>query len=357
MREDIMPKETMTSLERWRAVLAREKPDRIPMDYWGTQETTRLLLKHLGCANKRQMFKKLHIDYLYQVEPEYIGPKIPRNYDVFGCRYRHILYKNGTYRENISFPLSEYCSVKEIKKSYKWPNPDWWDYSVLRKKLRGKEQYPITGGAYEPFLIYKKLRGEEQAFVDLIKNPDIVHYCMNQLFHLGREEFLRVYEQIHGHVLLSYVAEDMGAQNDLMISVPHIRKYLLENMKKLINLAHQAGVYVFHHNDGSIRRILPDMIALGIDVLNPIQWRCDKMDRSKLKQDFGQKVILHGGMDNQVTLPFGTPDEVRNEVSENLRILGQGGGYILAPCHNIQPITPMENILAMYNTGYEQGWT
>ena len=93
-----MPKETMTPLERWRAVLAREKPDRIPMDYWGTQETTRLLMKHLKCANKRQMFKKLHIDYLYKVEPEYIGPKIPRNYDVFGCRYRHILYKNGTYR-------------------------------------------------------------------------------------------------------------------------------------------------------------------------------------------------------------------------------------------------------------------
>ena len=223
--------------------------------------------------------------------------------------------------------------------------------------MRGKELYPITGGAYEPFLIYKKLRGEEQAFVDLIQNPDIVHYCLKQLFHLGHEEFVRVYEQIHGHVLLSRVSEDMGAQTDLMISVPHIQEFLLENMKKLINLAHQAGVYVFHHNDGSIKRILPDMIALGIDVLNPIQWRCDHMDRSELKQDFGHKVILHGGVDNQITLPFGTPDEVRNEVSENLRILGQGGGYILAPCHNIQPITPMENIITMYDTGYKQGWT
>ncbi len=357
MRKVTMPKETMTSLERWRAVLAREKPDRIPMDYWGTDETTRGLLKHLRCLNRRQMFKKLHIDYLYRVEPDYIGPKIPRNFDVFGCRYRHIHYNNGTYKENISNPLSEFHSIKEIKQNYHWPNPDWWDYSVLPKKLKGKEDLPITGGSYEPFLIYKKLRGEENAFVDLIQNPDIVHYCMEQLFHLGREEFIRVYDQIHGHVLLSYVAEDMGAQNDLMISVPHIHEYLLENMKKLINLAHQAGVYVFHHNDGSIRRILPDMIALGIDVLNPIQWRCDNMDRSELKRDFGQKVILHGGVDNQITLPFGTPDEVRNEVLDNLRILGLGGGYILAPCHNIQPNTPVENILAMYETGYEHGWT
>ncbi len=352
-----MPKETMTSLERWKAVLVREKPDRIPMDYWGTEETTRLLMKHTGCANRRQLFKKLHIDYLYQVEPDYIGPKIPRNYDVFGCRYRTMRYKNGTYKENTSHPLSGFRSIKEIRKNYQWPNPDWWDYSVLRKKLKGKEDFPIKGGSYEPFLIYKKLRGEEQAFVDLIQNPDIVHYCMEQLFHLGHKEFVRIYEQVHSFVLVSFVSEDMGTQNDLMISVPHIREYLLGNMKKLINLAHQAGVYVFHHNDGSIRRILPDMIALGIDVLNPIQWRCNNMDRSGLKQDFGQKVILHGGVDNQITLPFGTRDEVRNEVSDNLRILGLGGGYILAPCHNIQPITPVENILAMFETGYEQGWT
>ena len=357
MRYSAMPKEKLTPLERWTAVLNGEKPDRFPMDYWGTDETTRLLKKHLGCANRWQVYKKLHIDYLYRVKPDYIGPRIPRNYDVFGCRYRIIRYKNGKYREIVSSPLSEFHTVKDIKMNYRWPNPDWWDYSVLRKKLRGKEAYPITGGAFEPFLIYKKLRGEEQAFVDLIQNPDIVHYCLKQLFQLGYEEFVRIYEQIHGSVLLSFVSEDMGAQKGLMFSVDHIRKFLIPNMKKLIDLAHQAGVFVFHHNDGSIREILPDMIALGIDVLNPIQWRCDNMDRLKLKQDFGQKVILHGGVDNQETLPFGTPEEVWNEVSDNLRILGQGGGYILAPCHNIQPITPMENILALYKAGYELGWT
>lgn len=299
----------------------------------------------------------MHIDYLYRIEPDYIGPKIPRNYDVFGCRYRHVHYTKGTYKEIISHPLSEYRTVKEIRQAYTWPNPDWWDYSVLGKKLRGKEEFPITAGAYEPLLIYKKLRGEEQAFVDLIQNPEIVHYCMEQLYHLGYQEFVRVYEQARGHILLSFVSEDMGAQNELLVSIAHIHEYLLENMKKLIDLAHQNGVYVFHHNDGSIRRILPDLIALGIDVLNPIQWRCVNMDRSELKQEFGHKVIMHGGVDNQITLPFGTPEDVRNEILDNLRILGEGGGYILAPCHNIQPITPVENILAMYETGYELGWT
>jgi uroporphyrinogen decarboxylase len=97
------------------------------------------------------------------------------------------------------------------------------------------------------------------------------------------------------------------------------------------------------------------MIAAGIDLLNPIQWRCKGMEREALKQDFGHQIIFHGGMDNQYTLAFGGVEEVRKEVEENLRILGQGGGYILAPCHNIQAVSPPENIVAMYETGYALG--
>jgi uroporphyrinogen decarboxylase len=80
------------------------------------------------------------------------------------------------------------------------------------------------------------------------------------------------------------------------------------------------------------------------------------MERETLKAQYGDRLIFHGGMDNQYTLPFGTVDEVRQEVRDNLRILGEGGGYILAPCHNIQPITPVENILALYEEGYVSGW-
>jgi uroporphyrinogen decarboxylase len=98
------------------------------------------------------------------------------------------------------------------------------------------------------------------------------------------------------------------------------------------------------------------MIELGIDILNPIQWRCKGMEREGLKADFGDKIIFHGAVDNQYTLPFGTVEEVRQEVLDNLRILGAGGGYIIAPCHNIQAVSPVENILAMYETGYEHGW-
>lgn len=119
----------------------------------------------------------------------------------------------------------------------------------------------------------------------------------------------------------------------------------------MMRLAHENGVYVFFHSDGAIRDIIPDMIEIGIDILNPIQWRSKGMEREKLKQEFGERVVFHGGVDNQQTLPFGSVEDVNKEVDDNFSMLGSEGGYILAPCHNIQPITPVTNIIAMYERG------
>jgi uroporphyrinogen decarboxylase len=251
--------------------------------------------------------------------------------------------------------LADYGSVEEIERNYVWPTADWWDFSGIAAQARRAAGHPVRGGGSEPFLIYKELRGMEQAFVDLVENPDIVHYCLDKLFGLAYDCAVRIYEAVPGRVDISYIAEDMGGQTDLMISVRHIREFLLPGMKRMIDLAHQAGAHAFHHNDGSCWRIIPDMIGLGIDLLNPLQWRCPGMERERLKGEFGPHVVLHGGMDNQYTLPFGTVDEVRREVEDNLRILGEGGGYILAPCHNIQAITPVENVLAMYDAARELG--
>jgi uroporphyrinogen decarboxylase len=345
----------MTSRERWLAVFSRQKPDRVPTDYWGTDEATKKIMRHLGCRTRRQMLDKLHVDYEVRVQPSYAGPKLARMSDEFGRRFRSIDYGTGAYRECVHFPLAGFGSVAEIEKNYVWPTADWWDSSGIPAQIRKNETHPIRGGGSEPFLIYKELRGQEQAFVDLVENPEIAHYCLGKLFDLAYETTVKIYEAIPGQVMISYVAEDMGGQTDLMLSVRHIREFLLPGMKRMIDLAHQAGVYVFHHNDGSCWRIIPELIDLGIDLLNPLQWRCPGMERERLKRDFGGKVVLHGGMDNQYTLPFGTVDEVRREVEDNLRVLGAGGGFILAPCHNVQAITPPENVVAMYEAAYELG--
>ncbi|HPO83032.1 MAG TPA: uroporphyrinogen decarboxylase family protein [bacterium] len=351
-----MPEGSMTSRERWEAVLRGQKPDRLPMDYWATTEATERLMRYLNCSNPRELYKKLHIDRPVDVGPVYTGPKLEPQTDMYGCIYRDVDYGTGVYSECIYHPLAKYDTVEEIEKNYVWPTVDWFDYSVIPEQIKGMEEYPIRGGGSEPFLTYKNLRGQEQAFIDLVLNPEIVDYCLDKLFGFCYENTLRIYEQIPGKITFSYVAEDMGGETDLMFSPEHIRRFLLPRMKRMVELAHQSGVYAFHHNDGAIRRIIPDLIGIGIDILNPIQWRCKGMDREGLKRDFGDKLVFHGGVDNQYTLAFGSVDEVKKEVIENIKILGYDGKYIIAPCHNIQSISPPENIVTMYETGYEYGW-
>ncbi|MGC9521092.1 MAG: uroporphyrinogen decarboxylase family protein [Anaerolineae bacterium] len=351
-----MPTETMTSKERWLAVLQHQIPDRLPMDYWATPEATQAVMAYLGCDSPSEMYDLLHIDRLITVAPAYVGPPIEPDMDMYGCRYADVDYGTGIYRECIGHPLAQYTTVEEIDENYTWPTADWFDYTTIPDQVTGHDDLPVRGGGSEPFLIYCQLRGLEQGFVDLALNPEMVHYCLDRLFDFCYENTLRIYEAIPGRVNVSYVAEDMGSQKSLLFSPQQIREFLIPRMKRMIDLAHSAGAYVFFHSDGAVRRILPDMIAAGIDVLNPIQWRCTGMEREGLKRDFGDALVFHGAVDNQQTLPFGSPEDVRSEVLTNIEILGDDGGYIIAPCHNIQANTPPENVVTMYRTGYEAGW-
>ena len=349
-------KETMTPKERWLAVLRREKPDRIPMDYWGTPEATEKIMQHLGCDTVDEMFARLHIDRPLDVGPCYAGPPLEPGIDIYGCRREGVDYGSGIYSEVVYHPLVQYASVDEIEDKYTWPTPDWFDYSIIPEQLEGNEHRPVRGGGSEPFLEYTYLRGLEQAYMDLALNPEMVHYCLDRLFDFAYENTRRIYEQIPGQVTFSYVAEDLGSQEQLLFSMRHIREFLLPRMKRMMDLVHEGGGVVFTHSDGAIRPVIPDLIDIGMDVLNPIQWRCKGMEREGLKRDFGDQIIFHGGMDNQQTLAFGSVDDVVEEVKTNIAILGAGGGYVIAPCHNIQAISPPENIVAMYETGYREGW-
>jgi len=325
------------------------------MDYWGTPEITARLVTYFGCNHPYEMLEKLNVDFVIPVSPRYIGPDLPSGIDVFWRKGRQVDYGTGSYWEITEFPLAGFTSIKEIEENYSWPNPDWWDYQNIPQQVQSWINYPVRGGGSEPFLIYKDLRGQQQAMVDLVENPELVEYCLGKLFELAYQDTLRILEAIPDRVDYSYVAEDLGGQTNLLFSPQLIRQFLFPGMKRMIELIHSAGAKVFHHDDGNISRILPDLIELGIDILNPIQWRANGMDRINLKSMYGDRLIFHGGMDNQYTLPFGNREQVRQEVLDNIEILGKNGGYILAPCHNIQAVTPLENILTMYETGYEVG--
>ncbi len=351
-----MPPNTMTPLERWLALFQHRRPDRVPLDYWATPEVDRMLMAHLGCATRVELLQKLHVDFIVDLVPRYVGPAIPPGYDVWGIGYRDMPYAGGVYAEAIERPLAQYQTLEELQRHHRWPQPDWWDYSEAAQQVRGFEDHPIGGGGSQPLMIYKDMRGHEQAYVDLRDNPEIAHYCLDQISEVFYQGTVRAFEALPGRITLTYVDEDLGGQKNLMYSPAQIREYLFPGMQRMIALGHQAGAYIRHHDDGAIRQILPELIALGIDLLNPLQWRAEGMDRAYLKREVGPHVVLHGGMDNQYTLPFGSVAEVRQEVRDNLRLLGAGGGYILAPCHNLQFITPIENILALYETAYAEGW-
>ncbi|MEZ4664764.1 MAG: uroporphyrinogen decarboxylase family protein [Caldilineaceae bacterium] len=249
--------ETMTPKERWLAVLNRTQPDRLPMDYWGTVEMTRKLRKHLGCATMWQMFERLHIDRVFTVRPAYVGPRLKRNHDMYGMRYRWISYGEGAYRECVSHPLAGLDTIAEIEANYTWPTADWFDYAGIPAQVKAKQKYPIQGGGSEPFLIYKNLRGMEQAYMDLAVNPELVHHCLDKLFDFCYENTRRIYKQIPGQVTLSYIAEDFGGQQSLLFSPAMIRAFFIPALKRMIDLAHQAGAFAFFTATAPSKRSSP----------------------------------------------------------------------------------------------------
>ena len=119
-----MHKETMTSKERWLAVLQHKKPDRVPMEYWGTPEASEKLVRHLGVPDLGEAMQKLHVDMPLSVAPQYIGPAIDKDMDMYGCRFKETRYDGGMYRECITHPLADYETPEEIESNYVWPSAD-----------------------------------------------------------------------------------------------------------------------------------------------------------------------------------------------------------------------------------------
>ena len=344
----------MTPRQRWRALFTGERPDRLPCDYWGTAEVTARLLKDLGCASERELYDRLGVDKCVQLTPRHPtvaadGWHMPSHFQIWHIGTEMISYGDGLgmYEEAVSHPLAGAQSVAEVE-AFDWPTADVWDYSALRDECAAWPDNPILCGSSEPFYLYCRLRGMEQSLTDLIENPDIAECILEHIFAVDYSVFSRILQEVGDRIDVMYVAEDLGTQQSLLMSPRLFRRFLKPRMAKLIALAHSRGVFVMHHDDGAMRPMLPDLIEAGIDILNPIQWRCAGMDREALARDFGDKLMFHGGMDNQQTLPFGTAAEVREQVEENIRYFGATKGYIVAPCHHLQANTPTENIVAMY---------
>jgi uroporphyrinogen decarboxylase len=342
----------MNPRERWRAVLDGRAPDKPPCDYWGTAEVTARLKRDLNCEDDRALWRCLGIDKCIHLAPRH--PRAAESdwhlqslFSIWGIETRDVDYGSGVYREVVRGPLESVETVEDVER-FAWPDPEEWDLASLRQQALEWKDYPILCGSHEPFYLYSRMRGMERALADLIEAPEIAEAALERIHFIHERLFECIFTEVGDLIDLIYVAEDLGTQESLLMSPAMFRRFLRPTLRKIIDMAHSRGIRVFHHDDGAIRPMIPELLDIGIDVLNPIQWRCRGMDRAALARDFGGRLVFHGGIDNQHTLPFGTPGDVRREVEENLALFSECKGYIVAPCHNIQANTPTENIVAMY---------
>jgi uroporphyrinogen decarboxylase len=271
-------------------------------------------------------------------------------YDLWGHHIHIVEHHKGAYEEFASWPLSTAETVEELKQ-HPWPEPDWWDFSPLPEvieQLNRSKKHHIRFRIGSVFEIAWQLRGMEEFLIDFATNIDIPVYIMERLTEIYVENTRRVLDLAGDQLDMVYFYDDVATQNSLMISPKAWREHVRPLHARLIEVARDYNKPVMYHCDGAIYPLIPELIELGIDLLNPVQADAKDMDPARLKEEFGDRLSFHGGIDIIKTLPRGTEEEVRTEVKERIEVLGANGGYILASSHHIQPDTPLKNVVAMY---------
>jgi len=349
----------MNSRERILSAINRKPVDRIPTDIWATNEVWVKLRNHFG--ESADIRRELHIDGFAGVGPEYIGPDLPQvsgeeSVNFWGIRTKRVPHQGGAYDEQSFYPLASAQTIDDLMK-YPWPQADWFDYSGMKVKAQeGCKTKAMQCGYMAPFYFHNLLRGLEQSLVDPLIDPEFTHYLVGRVSEFFFDHHRRMFEACDGLIDVAQVTDDLGSQTGPLISLELYKEFYAPHHKRFIELCHGFGIKVFHHDDGSCRPFLPLLTQMGIDILNPVQWICPGMDMVELKKEFGDRICFHGAVENQQILPFGTPDDVRAEVRHCIDSLASDGtGYILAPCHNLQVNTPVENIVAMYDEAWKYG--
>ena len=330
--------------------------DRPPARYYGITEITNMLLERYGLKTELSLREKLGCDFRL-VDPPYIGP--PRGFfpsggmkdGLWGEKYDLISFGNGVYRESVYQPCLNMVSVDEMK-GYPDPKPTagWYDYSTIEEQCKHFKDFVVwTGGTSVPDFIngISRVRGIEQTLID-IATEDPVFIRLLDLF----EEFYynksrRTLEAGRGKIDVLCMGDDLGAQNDLLVSTTTFDKLFAPRLKRFIDLAHEFGALAMMHSCGSVYKLIPRLIELGLDILEVVQVDAANMNLDKLHAEFYGKICFCGSMSVQTTLPFGSVEDIINEVEKRKKLF-KNGGMVIAPTHQIQVGTPPENIEAMY---------
>ncbi len=384
---------SIASRDRVLTALAHQQPDRCPVDFLATNEIWDKLLAHfqpdaasVGSSDyfdprREAILRQLEIDCRVVSYDMFCDPpgaalapgatiewwdvlsrstpcrmwrqRLPdgKMAEIFGRQMRIARNPTGAYEENCWYPLAD-CTTVEQLKAYRFPDPDWWDYRPLPAvidHMNREQPYHIRFRIGSVFEVAWQLRGMSSFLTDMAMEPSIPRYIMERLTDIYVENTRRVLEIAGDKLDAVYFYDDVASQKSLLISRSMWAEFIRPCHERIIAVARQYHKTVMYHSDGALRPLLPDLIDMGVDVLNPVQADAKGMEPEGLKADFGDKLVFHGGIDIIKTLPQGTVEDVRREVSERIRVLGRNGGYVLCSSHHIQSDTPLENVLAMYD--------
>ena len=342
----------MTPRERVLQAIAHRPTDRAPANYGAHQGVTNRLVDRLGVADTEELLVSLGVDMRrirFAHNQPATGPDAEgytRN--MWGGRRRETDPGDGL--PNYVSPFTEASTVDDVH-AHVWPYATALDYSQVREQCRKHYgEYATYGAPWSPFFHEVGwLIGQEEFMVWMHTKPAVVHAIIEHMVDYETAVTRLFLEAADGMIDIAYFGNDFGTQRGLFISPQMWQTFIREPLKRFFDVSHDCGCKVMKHSCGALRDIIPWLIEDGVDILDPIQVAAAGMDLAGLVQDYGADLCLHGGVDTQRTLPFGSTDDVRAEVRSYLDLARETGGYILSGSQEFIEDIPLDNILAMYD--------
>ncbi len=348
----------MTSRERVLTAAAHREPDRLPITFDAEKEVIAKLMERFGVCTRDEVWDALHADTrLVGADHHFchIREENGIRYDFWGIGEKEQAYTGGTYWEYCHHPLAGLGTVGDIE-AYDWPTPDELTFDTLREtRANNPDKAIIAHITHGGYFKATHLRGMEQFMMDLGEDPELAEAIVGRVTDYLFPALDRMCREAGDAFDIFYMADDFCSADGPLISPTMFRRFIKPYLARLAEIAHGHGKLFLLHVCGAVRPLLPDLIEAGVDMLEPIQTSAAGMDVEGLQRDFGDRIAFYGSIDLIRVLNRGTPEDVRQEARKNFRILGQGGGFIIGPGHTyIQPDAPLENILALYETAYNE---
>ncbi len=347
----------MDTRERFTATFEFKPTDRPLMFYEGEPEVDDRLANYFQARSADAVLDHLNVDFR-RLSPRYIGPEMPKLpdghvQDIWGVVREPVSNPTGVHMEVVNYPWAEMESVDEVE-AYPWPGPDWFDYSHFTGRADAYEDHVIYFGRPGLGCMINSAgfgRGYDRVLLDMAMKDDVTLALFRKRFEFDYEFIRRGLEAAGGKIDLLFIGEDLGMQAGLLIAPDCWEELIRPYLKQFIDLGHAYGAKVMMHSCGSVVKLIPRFIELGLDCLQAVQPQADRMDPESIASAFGGRLVFCGTMDIQNTLPNSSVEEVCSEVRRRKRAFSECGGFVLGPCHNIQTDAPLANVVAMYREG------